>query len=432
MKRSDSILHVERQVLATAMRRASSLGDIPLLPKHFAAETHGEIWEAIILRAEAGKAGDAIAITDDLERAGRKALSSLALEIGCDMSIPVASNAAAPAQAVLEAWRDREAIRIAVDLREDAGRREEGAVDRAITALMELHSEDRNHEHTAKSAMVAAWDEVSRAHSAGGRIIGVSTGLTDLDDSLGGLHDSDLIVVGARPGIGKTGMLLGMTEAGARSGPVGLISGEQPHDQVGMRWLAAGSRIGLGKLRAGKLFAQEEWQRSLRVVREYGEMPVRILDRSSPDISEVVRVARRWKHQFGIRALYVDYLQRIEVAAMAKSPKHERVGYVARALKNLARDLRIPVVALAQVSRVAGSEKPKMHHLSDSSEIEKEADQIMMLWRDMSNPNEDYAPAEVIVEKNRHGKIGVVECLWHGGSTSYLNAATERDEQAVA
>jgi replicative DNA helicase len=148
---------------------------------------------------------------------------------------------------------------------------------------------------------------------------------------------------------------------------------------------------------------------------------IRILDRSSPDITEIVCVARRWKHQFGIRALYVDYLQSVEIASMRRAPKHERVGEMAKGLKNLARELHIPVVALAQVNRDAGTDRPQMSHLSDSSEIEKEADQIVMLWRDLSNPQAERSPAEINVVKYRHGNIGTVPCTWHGVSTSFVN-----------
>jgi len=165
----------------------------------------------------------------------------------------------------------------------------------------------------------------------------------------------------------------------------------------------------------------------------YGRLPVKIHDRPSPDITEVIREARRWKHQFGIRALYVDYLQRIEVSAMARAPKYQQVGHIARSLKNLARDLRIPVIALAQVNREADGERAQMKHLADSSEIEKEADQIMMLWRDLSNPQAERSPAEINVVKNRHGNIGTVYCTWHGGSTSFVNrsAADEFGEAAA-
>lgn len=413
-------LHVERMVLLTAMSRPSSLIDIPLQAHHFASEAHAAVWEAIQSLSIDGRPIDAVAVGDLLEQEGRGGLSTLPVAIAADMGLAVTSQPAYYSQLVVDAWRNREARTIASELAEATKRREPGAIDQAIAALMALHAGDRDCEHTAKSAMRAAWEQVEAAHLNGGALIGIPTGLAELDDSLGGLHDSDLIVVGARPAMGKTGLLLQMVMSGSATGPAGLISGEQPHEQVGLRWLASGSNVSVGKLRAAKI-GEDQWPRLTQTIAERGDRPVRIYDRSAPELADVVRVARRWKQQHGIRALYVDYLQRIEIKSDA--PKHERVGMVARGLKNLARDLQIPVVALAQVSRAVEqrqNQRPQMSDLADSSEIEKEADQIMTLWRDLSDPQAETAAAEIILCKNRHGNIGTVHCRWHGGTTSFL------------
>jgi replicative DNA helicase len=420
MSRESSLLLVERQLLHTALVRPSSLVEMPLQSAHFTTEAYGELWGYIARENESAEA-DFVTVGDAAERDGRKHIGALAIEIACDSSMFTLSAPGPKCALVVSGWRSREARRIAMDLAEAAARREDGAIDGAVAALMALHAEDRECEHTAKSAMAAAWRQVEAAKAAGGVLVGIPTGLSDLDESLGGLHDSDLIVIGARPAMGKTGLLLGMTLAGSAGGPVGLISGEQPHEQVGLRWMSTGG-VSVGKLRAGKV--GDDWSGLYAKVKEVSERNVRILDRSSPDIAEVMRVARRWKHQHGIRALYVDYLQKLEISGMGAAPKHERVGAVAKALKNLARDLRIPVVALAQVSRKVeerANQRPMMSDLADSSEIEKEADQIMTLWRDQSNPNAEFAPAEVNVVKNRHGNTGTVNCLWRGATTSFVN-----------
>lgn len=436
MTRDDSVYHVERQVLHTAMNRPSSLADMPLQPKHFGNEQHAQLWELLQSMVLANKPLDPVTVQDEAARMGNRRLSELAMAIGTAADLYPATDARYPANIVADAWRARETMQIGMDLLEAARNRVEGAADVATQRLMDLHVDDRNYEHTARTAMQAALDEAGKARAHGGRIMGVPTGIFDLDDTLGGLHDCDLVIVGAPPGTGKTGLLLGMTTAGAKTGEVGLISGEQPHDQVGLRWLAAGTSVSVGRLRSGK-FNTDDMASMDNAAEQFGSLPIRILDRGSPDITEVIRVARRWKHQFGIRALYVDYLQRLEMESLAKSPKHERVGAIARCLKNLARDLRIPVVALAQVRRPADSKdnanpRLQMHHLADSSEIEKEADQIMMLWRDKSNPHADRVPAEINVVKNRHGNIGTVHCIWHGGSTSFLNRRPEDEFEESA
>lgn len=424
-----SLHHVERQVLHTAMNRPSSLGDMPLSGKHFANEAHADIWGCVQTLMSAGKPIDPVSVCDYAERQRMKAVASLALDIGCDPGLYPASDPRHPAAVLVEAWRNRETKRVAAVLQSDLGAGSDGAADRAIAALMALHDDDRGWEYTAKDAVRAAFAQVEVAYQSGGQLVGIPSGLSMLDEQLGGFHDDDLIIVGARPAMGKTGFMQGAADAGARRGAVGIISAEQAHDQLGMRWLASKSNVSVGRLRAAKL-EDEQWGALATAVGEVIEKPIRIFDRPGADISEVIRVARRWKHQYGIKALYVDYIQRLRIAAMAKAPKHERVGEITASLKNLARDLHIPVIALAQVSRKVDEregQRPCMADLSDSSEIEKEADQILMLWRDKTRPFADTVDAEIIVEKNRHGNIGTVPCLWRGASTSFVDKARDKD-----
>jgi replicative DNA helicase len=423
MARDNTLIHVERQALFTAMHSPAAFAEMRIESRHFASEAHGLLWQALTAQAVDSKPMDMVSVADYCERMGDKRTGTLAYEIGCANDLAVSTKPAYVSGLIVQGWRDREAMRIARDLLEAAGTRTEGAVDAAIAALMGLHHSESESEHTASGALVAAWQAVAAAHEAGGALLGIPTGIRGLDEVLGGFHDSDLVIVGARPAMGKTGFLLSSVLAGSGVGAVGLISGEQPHDQVGLRWLAGGSGVSIGRMRAGKI-DEHHWPQITEAVKALKGRPIRIYDRSGPDIAEVIRVARRWKHQFGIKALYVDYLQRLEASGMDRAPKHERVGYVAKSLKNLARDLQIPVIALAQVSRDAGDERPQMHHLSDSSEIEKEADQIMMLWRDKSQTG-PVTPAEINVVKNRHGQTGVVHCVWMGDKTAFVDGEME-------
>lgn len=422
MSRDDGLLVVEQQLLHTALVRPSTLMDMPLQAKHFSSELYGELWGYICERNMDGRAADFIVIGEAAEREGRLTIRDMAMDIACDGGLVPTTDGAFLSSIVVNAWRTREAAHIGRVLVDSAAKRDAASIDTAITSLMGLHADDRECEQTTKTAMAAAWQQVMAAHQSGGALTGVPSGLAELDDTLGGFHDSDLIIVGARPAMGKTGLLLGMTLAASESRAIGLISGEQPHEQVGLRWMAAGSGVSVGKLRAAKI-EEDQWAGLTESIRRFQDRPIRILDRSSPDVAEVCRVARRWKHQYGIKALYIDYLQRLEMASMAKAPRHERIGAIAKTLKNLARDLNIPVIALAQVNRKVEervNQRPMMSDLADSGEIEKEADQIMTLWRDVTDARA-YSPAEINVVKNRHGNIGTVHCKWHGASTSFVN-----------
>jgi replicative DNA helicase len=292
-----------------------------------------------------------------------------------------------------------------------------------IGALMRMQKTEAKAEYTLRDAMSIAYKAAQEAKALGGAIPGIPTGIEKLDNLLGGWHDSDLIVLGSRPAMGKTAALVNF--ALACGVPCGIISAEQPAAQLGSRAMSARSHVEASKFRNGA-FDDDDIGRLMRAVAELIEHPCMIYDRSSPTIADVVRMARKWKHNDGIRVLFVDYVQRIEASNFdRRTPKHERVGEVVKGLKTLARDLDIPVVALCQVGRQVEQrtdKRPSMGDMSDSSEIEKEADQILTLYReavyfDAGGVNERGQPvrpnvAEINVEKNRHGPCGYVECVW--------------------
>jgi replicative DNA helicase len=426
MTKDNTILEIERALLATLMLRPGDCHRVELAPEHFTSEQHADIFATIRLLTGEAKPADPLSVSDYLEQQGRRQLGTLAVDIA-DQALTTAVPEAF-AHRVATAWRQRKAREIGMGLVEST---DEKAVDQAISALMNLHAIEQNHEWDAKQATRQAWQEIVAIDAAGGKLPGVTTGLADLDDKLGGLHGGDLIIVGGRAAMGKTAFLTGMARAAAKAGhPVGIISGEQPVGQVALRMLSAGAKVDARKFRTAQ-FAEEEWPRITDAVATNSELPMWFLDRSAPTAAEVVRVTRRWKHKHGIKALYVDYLQRIVGEG---ERKYEQVGMVAKTLKNLARDLDMPVVALAQVSRdvekgLAKPRPPRMGDLSDSSEIEKEADQVLMLYREGYYTSD--APqneARVIVEKNRHGPTGYIDVHWNGAFMTFGDLAHSYDE----
>jgi replicative DNA helicase len=219
-------------------------------------------------------------------------------------------------------------------------------------------------------------------------------------------------------------MLTGLALHATRKGkPVGLISGEQPAEQIASRMMALAGNVDATKFRTG-MFEEWEWPKVTDAFTELSKAPMWILDRSSPSITEVQRVARRWKQQHGIEALYVDYLQRLEAPG---ERRWESVGAAVRGLKNLARDLNIPIIVLAQVSRQVESggkgRAPRLGDLSDSSEIEKEADQVLMLFREeyYEENSAKKGIAKIIIEKNRHGQTGFIEVAWIGQTMRFAD-----------
>lgn len=412
---SSTILEIERSLLATLMLRPGDCHRVDVASEYFSSEQHADLYEAIRSLSAEAKPIDPVSMADHFDQTGRKAMSNIAMAIGCEAMTTAVPDAFA--HRITTAWRQRKAREIGTML---ADATDEKSVDRAITALMSLHATEQNHEWDAGQATLAAFKSLTTIYASGSKLPGVTTGLVDVDEKLGGLHNGDFVVVGGRAAMGKTSFLMGMARAAAKGGvPVGVISGEQPVEQIALRMLSSSSNIDAKKFRTAR-FEESEWGAVNGAVESNSALPMWFLDRSAPTMAEVVRVGRRWKHKHGIKALYVDYLQRVVGEG---DRKYEQVSFVARAMKNLARDLDIPVIALAQVSRAVegrSSAIPKMSDLSDSSEIEKEADQVLMLYRPgYYDQNENQNIARVIVEKNRHGPTGYIDVHWNGGTMTF-------------
>jgi len=290
----------------------------------------------------------------------------------------------------------------------------ENAVDEAIQDLMNLNTVGKSYDHSMKEVMYAATKMVSEASEMDG-IRGITTGLSDLDDTLGGFNDTDLIVIPARPAMGKTAFMLNL--ALSANCAAGVISTEQAHEQIGLRFVSIEGKIDSQKVRTGG-FYDTEWDDFGRAVNRLAVKPIRINDESNITISRAIRQARDWKYKYDIKILFVDYIQHIE-HGNKNMPLHERVGEIAKALKNLAKELKIPVVALGQVNRECEKRPDKRPYNSDianAGEIEKEADVIMSLYRDevYNEDTSDKGIAELIVSKNRHGPIGTIRCVFVG------------------
>jgi replicative DNA helicase len=421
---NSTLLEIERSLLATLMLRPSDCHRVQVDAGYFVSETHADVYTEIQSQLADAKPFDPVTLADVFDQQGRENLAQLVMEIGSQAMVTAVPEAFA--HRITTAWRQRRSREIGAKLVESTS---EKAVDEAINALMNLHAIEQNHEWDAKQAATAAFAELTTIYNSDGKLPGVTTGLIDVDDKLGGLHRGDMIVVGGRAAMGKTSFLLGMAHAAAKAGtPVGIISGEQPVEQMSLRMMSSASKIDSKKFRTAQ-FEDFEWGKLAAVVSSTAELPMWFLDRSAPTMAEVARVARRWKHKHGIQALYVDYLQRVGGEG---ERKYEQVSFVARAMKNLARDLDIPVIVLAQVSRAVegrASSVPKMGDLSDSSEIEKEADQVLMLYREgYYDGKADQSTARLIVEKNRHGATGFIDLHWQGNTMTFGNFASGYDD----
>lgn len=288
----------------------------------------------------------------------------------------------------------------------------EGAVDNAISDLMQLNNPTRQTVYTMKEALKQAYDHLVEVNGGGG-LVGIPTGFRDLDEQLGGYHPSDLIVIGARPAMGKTSFLLNSSLACGVG--CGIQSAEMSAFQLAMRTLSTKAHVNSNKMRSAD-FDGEDWMKISNAFTQMVDLPIFIDEEPSPTIGEVQRRARMLKQKFNINIMFVDYLQRLR-GNNSKDSRIDQVSEIARGLKSLARELNIPVVALAQVNRSVEArtdKRPFMGDLANSSEIEKEADVVAMLYRDevYNHDSPEAGIAELNIEKNRHGPTGQIRLSW--------------------
>lgn len=306
-----------------------------------------------------------------------------------------------------------------------------GSVDEVVSTLMQSTlkastSETKRHEFSMKDAMGIFLDrleETFEERDKGG--IGLKTGLHDLDSMLGGMHPSDMIVVGARPGVGKTAfastVLMNMAKSGVK---VGFISTEMSASQVMLRFTAMDSGISGHRLRDASL-GDSDWSLLTSTVNRLTNLPLRIYDKPNVTIADVSMQCKAWMIDGGLDFVVIDYLTRVK-ATKSSGNQVIDVGEVATGIKNIARQLNIPVMVLAQLNRAAAERRPMMSDLRDSGVIEQEADQILMLYRDKDN---ELAPAEILVEKNRHGEsMAKIMCLFEKDTMRWVSMARGYEE----
>jgi len=404
----------EHEVIGQILQKPSLLAECDLTPAEFISEQNQEIFSVIMDLSNAGISIDVFSVSDELRRKTSRdwlqVVGEIQNKIGY-LHFPAQVNHVRNNGRLVAAKRILAATNFGLDNKDIS------VVDECIKQLMELNAAKNKYLHNVDDCITGAMDHIEKAMSTKGSL-GLDTGLTELNTALGGFHDTDLIVVGARPAMGKTAFMMNCAVAGARSGPVLVISAEQGFQQIGLRLLSIVGSVDSQKVRAADL-DEGEWSDLSKSVITTRKLPIYVYDEPSPTISGVIRVARALKYQRNIRAIYVDYIQRIDSASRGQR-RMDAVGEVTRALKSLARELEIPVIALAQVKREVesrnGDARPSMGDLADSSEIEKEADAIMTLYRDeVYKPDTDQkGVAEIILCKNRHGPTGKIRALWRG------------------
>ena len=279
-----------------------------------------------------------------------------------------------------------------------------------------------------KDSLGEAWERIDKLHKSKDEIRGVRTGFASLDNKLAGLQNSDLIILAARPSMGKTSLALDIARnAAIRHGvPVGIFSLEMSTHQLVDRMIASEARVDAWKLRTGKLTLDEEFARISESLGPLSRAPIYVDDQSSNNMLKMRSVARRLKSEKGLGLIIVDYLQLIVPTATKNNDNVvQQITEISRALKNMARELDVPVLALSQLSRAVEQRggRPRLSDLRDSGSIEQDADVVMFIHRDdkykEKGTSERPNIADILIEKHRNGPTGQVELYFNENQSTF-------------
>ncbi|HEY1041911.1 MAG TPA: replicative DNA helicase [Candidatus Paceibacterota bacterium] len=424
----------ERALLGSLLLKPDAIHDVSDLIRadSFYAEKHRHIFECMRELTERGDPIDMLSLGERLqakgvlERAGGRAyIAELA------SSSPTPGNYAHYAELVARKHVMRSLIDVAHEITEaayDEGGDTAQVLDHAEKSIYAIGNASATHKFVAiKDKVDDAWERIETLSKNGGNVRGVPTGFPDLDNLLSGLHKSDLIILAARPSMGKTSLALDIARnvAVKHDTPVGIFSLEMSSEQLVDRMLSAESFVNSWKMRTGAIHAEEDFGKIRDALETLSKAPIYIDDKPAQNILSMRAVARRLKRERGIGLIVVDYLQLMAPTnTKASDSMVQQVTEISRSLKQLAREIEVPVIALSQLSRAVEQRggKPRLSDLRDSGSIEQDADVVMFIHREDKQNKESDRPniAEILIEKHRNGPTGKVELYFDEKRTSFM------------
>lgn len=427
-------LEAERSVLGALMldkQAVIKVADI-LAPQDFYNPHHGMIFDTILQLFEKAQPIDLLSVTHVLkEKNALVSVGGSSYLTDLINSVPSASHVAHYAQIVREKRVLRALVHAASDITErvfQPGGETEDLLDDIEQKIFSISQQSRPRNFVAvKDELQSAYERIEALHQGKGQLRGVPTGFPGLDHYLSGLQKSDLIILGARPSLGKTSLCLDIARYAATQSqlPVGIFSLEMSRDQIIDRLISSAAQVPLWKLRTGRLNDEMEFAMIRQALDDLSRAPIYVDDTPSPNIIQLRSMARRLKVEHGLGLLVVDYLQLIQ-------PRHytdnmvQGITEVSRGLKTLARELEVPILAAAQLSREVEKRDIKIPRLSDLREtgaIEQDSDVVMFIYRkdrDKLDPTpEEQNTAEIIIAKHRNGPLGTVELKFDAERASF-------------
>jgi len=397
----------------------------------FYRDAHNTIYEVILQLYEEHEPADFITICDELERRNKlEEVGGASYITSLINQVPTSGNVEFYARIVERTAILRRLIHAAGQIAAIAY--EEGdadiALDKAEQLIFNISQRHARSDFTHMREVLAEYmNKLDQLHEHRGTIVGVPTGFTDLDRLTGGLQKSDLIVLAARPGIGKSSLALSLAHNSALKyrNSIAVFSLEMSKDQLAQRLLSMDARIDQQRLRTG-IIEEDEWDRIVYAMDTLSESNIWIDDTAGISTMEMRSKARRLHAEHGIDLIIVDYLQLMQATIGGKRNENrvQEISEISRSLKGLARELNLPVLALAQLSRAVESRQSKVPQLSDlreSGSIEQDSDIVMFIYRDdlYNQESERKNIADIIIAKHRNGPVGEISLYFQASQTRF-------------
>jgi replicative DNA helicase len=427
-------LDSEKAILGSIMLRPGALHEISdvISDRSFYADKHAKIYKVMMELSNKGEPIDLISVSQKLSDKGIiDSVGGTSYLTDLVNSVPASTNVKHYADIVDKKHILRNIIDAGNDVSE-LGFKEDvediyELLNSAEKRMMEIRDPLKGHEYYAlKDTLPEAWDRLEKLHETKGELRGVPTGFKDLDQYLSGLQKSDLIILAARPSMGKTTLALDIARQAATRNNVSTVifSLEMSSQQLVDRLLSAESRVNAWNLRTGNLSAEKEFTKIRDSLDRLAKAPIFIDDQAGNSIARMRSVCRRVKSTNGIGLIIVDYLQLMSTSKNFDSMVNQ-VTEISRSLKALAKEFDVPVIALSQLSRAVESRggRPRLSDLRDSGSIEQDADVVMFIHREDKGKDESERTniAEILIEKHRNGPVGKVDLYFDEKTTSFLN-----------
>lgn len=427
-------LEAEQAVLGSLLLNWESFAEVvtKLKAENFYSLQNQLIYDALIKLYNQSITGDSLSLINELtkqnnlEKAGGAAyIASLT------SSVPSSANVEYYAQIVLDRFERRELIRISSEVKASSfelNTKSENLIEDAEKKIFALaEKNEQTVIYDAQKIMVREIEIIESRFRSKNQFTGIPTGFAKLDTYTSGFQDSELIIIGARPSIGKTALALSMMQyiAVEKHIPCGFFSLEMPYEAIGMRILAQEARVNMGKIRSGML-KREDISKIQNAAGRWFEAPLYVVDTPNMRLIELRSMARRMVNKHQVKIIFIDYIGLITTEDSTKAT-YDQVAEISKSLKALARELKIPIVALSQVARDAEGEEPKLNQIRGSGAVEQDADVVMFLHRDRIKDG-DTTPAQeakIILAKQRNGATGDIKIMFIPSYSKFENAQND-------